>query len=582
MEIPDRTLLDWLADPARERGLRFADGGDWTFRSYAGLAELTLRCAAALGEYGVQPGDVVAVVQRSSPGFVAGLFGALAAGATACSMAPPFAFQRADDYDRHISHLLNTARPALIVVDDDAAPHVRPAAERLGLRAPVRFEELVRDVAPLPSPRPAAETALLQFTSGSSGYSRGVRISAGALQANVTAMRRWLDWPAGYPGITWLPVHHDMGLIGCLLNIVVTECDGYIMQPDDFIRSPLRYLKCISDNQVRMAAMPNFGLAYILRRIRPGQLEGLRFDSLRAVILGAERIDPRILEGFDRLLGPHGFDRRALLPAYGGAEATLAVTGLPLLEGWSVARPDRNAALDNQGAAEAADTADSPADKQLDVVGCGRPLEGMSVDIVGEDGASLPDGQVGEITVRGVCVATNYVGAPGTSSGTRLEDGILRTGDAGFCKDGQLFVLGRLGDGLKVRGRMVFAESLEAELCVRGIPERRATVLLGVRDGVPTAAVVFELPRPEWIGTSVEVLSEQLEDAELLAVVVPRGGLAVTSSGKPRRRVMWQALCAGTIEGRVAPLADALADAAAEDTAVDERGAALPAAAGVR
>ncbi|MBS2965022.1 AMP-binding protein [Actinocrinis puniceicyclus] len=549
MHIPDRTLLDWLAEPAAGRGLHYADSGDsWTAHPYRDLAQLTLRCAAALGERGVRRGDVVAVMQRSSPGFVAGLFGALAAGATACSMAPPFAFQRTDEYERHISHLLDTARPALIVVDDDAAEHVRGPAARLGLRAPVRFEELIDGISPLTEPRQPAETALLQFTSGSSGYSRGVRISAQALQANVTAMRRWLQWPAEYPGTSWLPVHHDMGLIGCLVNIVVTECDGYMMQPDDFIRSPLRYLKCISDNSVRMAAMPNFGLAYILRRVRPGQLDGLRFESLRGVILGAERIDPRVLDGFERLLGPHGFDRRALLPAYGGAEATLAVTGLPLAEGWTVATP-------RQGS-------DAPAEP-LGVVGCGRPLEGMSVDIVGEDGEPLEDGQVGEITVRGACVATQYVGDPGSSSGTRLGDGVLRTGDAGFLRDGQLFVLGRLGDGLKVRGRMLFAESLEAELCERGVPERRATVLLGVRDGAPTAAVVFELPRPEWIGTTLDLLTERLEDADLLAVLVPRGGLAVTSSGKPRRRVMWQALCAGTLEGRIAPMADALREAEA-------------------
>jgi acyl-CoA synthetase (AMP-forming)/AMP-acid ligase II len=552
VHIPDRTLLDWLAEPSTERGLHFAaDDGSWRPHSYRDLAQLTLRCAAALGERGVRRGDVVAVMQRSSPGFVAGLFGAMAAGATACSMAPPFAFQRADEYERHVTHLFNTSRPALIVVDDDAAERVEGVAARLGLRAPVRFDELVAGVAPLAQPLPPAESALLQFTSGSSGYSRGVLISARALQANVTAMRRWLDWPPEYPGISWLPVHHDMGLIGCLINMVVTECDCYMMQPDDFIRSPLRYLRCISDNQVRMTAMPNFGLAYILRRIRPAQLEGLRFDSLRGVIIGAERIDPRVLDGFERLLGPHGFDRRALLPAYGGAEATLAVTGLPLTEGWTATAP-RSQSADVPGAGES---------EPLGVVGCGRPLEGMSVQILGEDGESLPDGDIGEITVQGVCVATQYVGDPGTSSGTRLGDGLLRTGDAGYLRDGQLFVLGRLGDGLKVRGRMVFAESLEAELCERGIPERRATVLLGVREGRPTAAVVFEMPRPEWIATTIDVLSEALDDAQLLAVVVSRGGLAVTSSGKPRRRVMWQALCAGTLDGRVGPLAEATQEA---------------------
>ena len=537
MHIPDRTLLQWLDEPAAGRGMHFARPANaWDFRPYTELADLTLRCAAAYLERGLRPGEPVAVIQRSSPGFLTGFFGAIAAGGTACSIAPPFAFQRADDYAKHLTHLLSTARPALIVVDEDSLAHVRPVAERIGLTRPVLFDELVAGVAPLYGPRPLAKAALLQFTSGSSGYSRGVLISPEALQANVNAMRRWLRWDPSDPGINWLPVHHDMGLIGSLINFTVAECDGWMLQPDDFIRSPLRYLSCISERRVRLTPMPNFGLAYILRRVKPSHLEGLSFDSLRAIILGAERIDPRILADFERLLAPFGFDRRALVPAYGGAEATLAVTGLPVTEGWTTALPDDA----SEGSGQ--------------IVGCGRPLDGASVSVLDEQGEPVADGVVGEILVTGASVAIDYVGDPGSASGTSLGGGTLRTGDAGFLKDGQLFVLGRLGDGLKVRGRMVFAESLEARLCELGIPERRAAVLLGVRDGEPVGAVVLEAPKPGWATIAHEVLADSLEDTELIAVTVPRGSLAVTSSGKPRRRVMWQALCAGTLPGDVAPL----------------------------
>ncbi len=537
MRIPDRTLLQWLDDPDSDRGMHFArDKDEWDHWPYPKLRDLALRVTAACAEREVRRGDVVAVIQRSSPGFVASMFGAFAAGASACSIAPPFAFQHASDYAQHLAHVLGVARPALTVVDDSSAPLVHPVAEQLGLPAPVAFDELVAGRGPAPGPLGPGEIALVQFTSGSSGFSRGVRVPTSALEANVNSIRRWLLWSPADPGANWLPVHHDMGLIGSMIGFVVEGCDGWMLQPEDFIRSPLRYLTCISERRVRLTSMPSFGLAYILRRVRPADLEGLSFDSLRAVVLGAERIDPRVLTAFENLLGPFGLPHNALVPAYGGAEATLAATGLPVTEGWSTSLPD-----------------DAPGEA-TPVVGCGRPLDGTAVRVEDVNGVPAPDGRIGEIVVTGDSVTSGYVGDPGTASGTTLGKGVLRTGDAGFMRAGQLFVLGRLGDGIKVRGRMVFAESIEAELSRLGIPERRASVLLGSRGGEPTAAVIFEVPKPDWPAIAHRVLCEHLEQATMLSVTMPRGGIAVTSSGKPRRRVMWQALCAGTLAGEIRPL----------------------------
>ncbi|MEU9647523.1 AMP-binding protein [Streptomyces sp. NPDC048110] len=539
MGIGDRGLLDWLDDAPAERGLYYASRGDgWDFWSYRELRDLVLRTAAALRARGVGDGDVVTLVQRSGPGFVATFFGTLAAGATPCTIAPPFAFQRADDYERHAAQLLTTVGPRITVCDEESQERLRKIAAAAALPEPVVFGELVAGAEPLDGRLPLPETALVQFTSGSSGYSRGVRISAEALRANLAGMGRWLGCAPERPAISWLPVHHDMGLVGFLLNVVVTGFDGHMLQPDDFIRSPQRYLRRISEQRIVMTAMPNFGLSYILRRVRPADLEGLRFDSLRCVIIGAERIDPRVLDDFHALLGPYGLDRGALLPAYGSAEATLAVTGLAPGEGWSTGEPDEGDAGSLAGTV---------------VVGCGRPLEDRTVTIASDDGDEVPDGQVGEIVVSGVSIADGYVGDVGTASGTSIGDR-LRTGDAGFLRDGQLFVIGRLGDGLKVSGKMVFAESLETLLHQRGIPERRVAVLLGVRDGTPTGVAVFAGVQGGWRSTAHEVLSEWLGDAALLAVEVPRGGIAVTSSGKPRRRVIWKALCDGAYDDTVRPL----------------------------
>ncbi|MFJ6617321.1 AMP-binding protein [Kitasatospora sp. NPDC091335] len=544
MSTPDRALLDWIEEAPEERGLRFAGPGDsWDFHSYADLAEQVLRTAEALRAAGAGDGDVVAVVQRCSPGFVATFFGAIAAGCTPCSIAPPFALQRRGAYAERARALFTTARPAVIVCDDESLALVRGVTEGLDLPAPVLFDALVAGVGPASKPYPPAEFALLQFTSGSSGRSRGVLIGHDALRNDVNAIHRWTQWLPGDAGVSWLPVHHDMGLIGCLVSFVTVGCDGWMLQPDDFLRSPLRYLRCLSENKLSLTAMPNFGLVYILNRVRPEQLEGLDFGSVRSLILGAERIDPQVLEDFEKLLGPYGFDRRALLPAYGGAEATLAVTGLPIGEGWT--------------------TVDLEGEQAGRYVGCGRPLDGVRVRVVDDRGDEVPDRVVGEVLVSGGTVGTRYRDDIVTASGTVLGGGVLRTGDAGFMSGGQLFVVGRIGDGVRIRGRMVFAENLEARLHELGIPQRRVAILLGHREDRPTGVVVLEKPEPRWQSAAHSVLAEALgHEADLLAVEMPRGGIAVTSSGKPRRRVMWAALTAGELRGDIRSLTPALLGAA--------------------
>ncbi|MEV0156302.1 AMP-binding protein [Micromonospora sp. NPDC050686] len=541
MRIHDRTLLQWLQQPVPDRGVYFgAPGDNWDHWSYLRLADLVHRYAGGLVERGTRAGDVVVVVARSGPAFVAAMFGAMVAGATACAIAPRFGYQRGEDYERHLTHVLGRAGPAVTVVDTDSQKPVQQALHRTGLAAPVLCDELGSG-APIAAPRPPADVPLLQFTSGSSGYARGVLISHRALESNLAAIRDWLRLREGDAGLSWLPVHHDMGLIGNLISVCVAGIDWWCMQPDDFIRTPLRFLRCISERRIDITSMPNFGLAYLLRRVSPDQLEDLRFDSLRAVILGAERVDPRLLERFEALFSPYGLDRRALLPAFGQAEATLAVTGLPLGRGWTTARP--------QGVRPGV----------ADVVGCGQPLSGMSIAIVDDRDEQVSDGVVGEIVVEGTSLAAGYAAERGpndgsergSGSGTRINGGRLHTGDAGFIQDRELFVLGRLGDGLKVRGRMVFAESIELELAARGIAERRAVALLGIRDGVPTAAVVIDAPDPKCTATVREVLIERVGDAALYLICVPRGRLAVTSSGKPRRRVMWRALCDGSLDGDI-------------------------------
>ncbi|HEV2371929.1 MAG TPA: AMP-binding protein [Streptosporangiaceae bacterium] len=525
------SLLSWVSDPDPGRGIRFAlPGTEWDLWTYDRLAGLVRQAAAGLRARGVRRGDVVSLVQRSGPHFVGSVFGAMMVGAIPSPIAPPLTFQDPDVYRDHVTGLTQTARPALVVTDADLAGSIASMVEV----APVvtTADILSPDALDVPEP---GETALLQFTSGSSGRARGVAVPAAALAVNVAAIRAWLRMTPEDATASWLPIHHDMGLIGCLITPVVNRSDLWLLPPEEFIHNPVRYLRCFdapSPGQpgAVLTSMPNFGLGYVTRRVKPQALAGMDFSAWRTVIVGAERVDDQVLDRFCALLGPHGLDRRAILPAYGMAEATLAVTGLPLEEEWRTVRfgPDAQP-----------------------VTGCGRPLGGVSVSVRDEQDQELPDGQVGEIVVTGPSVARGYQHQGESASLTRIEDGVLHTADAGFLVDGQLFVLGRLGDSLKLRGRAVFAEDLELAMGQAGVPPLRMAALLGYRAGAPTVVAVFEQARPEWLETATHLLRRSTEGAEVVLLDAPRGAIARTSSGKPKRRRLWQAFVDDDMAGAV-------------------------------
>lgn len=542
-------MLDWIADPDPRRGIRFAKGADWEHWPYADLAALTRQVAAGLIAYGVRRGDVVSIVQTAGPRFVATLFGALYAGCAASPAAPPMTFGDRDRYRTHVAGLLRTARPALVVTDADLAATIGEIAAPLGTRVAAAGDVLAAGENAPDAPGAPGDLALLQFTSGSSGRARGVAVPYDALAANVAAIRSWLAMTRDDATATWLPVHHDMGLIGCLITPVVNGGDLWQMPPEEFVRDPARFLRCFGNGGAVLTSMPNFGLAYAARRVRPRALEGLDVSALRAVIVGAERVDERAVARFCAVLEPYGFDPRAVLPAYGLAEATLAVTGLPLATGRTTLsiRPDTV----RVGAPVGTTTPDDPAARP--VTGCGTPLDGAQVSVTGEDGAELAAGTVGEIVVRGPSVARGYVRAENDTGTppTSVDAGTLRTGDIGFLHDGQLYVLGRLGDSVKIRGRALFAEDVELALAHVGVPPTRMAALLGYRDGAPTVVVALEDARSEWADAAREPLRRHAEGAAVVLLNVPRGTIARTSSGKPRRRRLWQAYADADLPGNV-------------------------------
>jgi acyl-CoA synthetase (AMP-forming)/AMP-acid ligase II len=531
-------LTCWVDAPAADRGIRFWRGDGWERWAYPELAGFARRIAGGIAESGIRRDDRVLLVERTGPEFVAALYGIMLAGAIPCPVAPPHLFQSGDLYARHLQAVSEVARPSMVITAANLVDRLADA----GLAGPVRTAAGLGDWAGDWITGPPAGLALLQFTSGSSGRVKGVRVPVSALAANVAAISAWMRMAEGDATASWLPVHHDMGLIGCLLTPVVQQRDLWLLEPADFIRDPARYLSCFTAPGAAMTAMPPFGLDYIVRRIRPESLAGSDFSGWRALIVGAERIDIDVLDRFMALMEPFGFDRGALLPAYGLAEATLAVTGLALDASLATVQVA-------PGLVSLGEPVTSTGAHAQHVVGCGRAVDGVTVAIFDEADEPLPDRYVGQIVVRGGSVADGYVHGDGSTSLTQWRDGALWTGDAGFMDDGQLFVIGRLGDAMKVRGRTIFAEDLESALVEAGVPRLRVAVLLGSSVSGATGVVLLERPEQQWIAAASATARRIAEGMPIVVLDVPRRSISRTTSGKPKRRDMWSAYVAGKLEG---------------------------------
>ena len=503
-----------------------------------------------MGSTSLSRGGIVAIVVPSRASFVAAYFGILYAGGTPSPLVPPILFQDLDQYVADLAGILQAASPQVVLTDPAVEPTVRKAVEASGTNATV-IQPPTED-ADLPPRSDLADLALLQFTSGSSGRPRGVQVSYDNLEDNIDIIRRWSGMSESGRLATWLPLYHDMGLIGALLSPVVSTMTGWMMRPEQFIGSPARWLEGFGRFGAEMTACPNFGFGYVAKRVRPEQLEGFDFSGWRLVIVGAERIDTGTMARFLDLTGPFGFRADAIVPAYGMAEATLAVTGgrdgekaRAVRLDWSSLTPAQPVKILEE--AWIGDPATKTSGDWL--VSCGRPHRGMALKICDDEGRELPEGHLGEIHVSGPSIAHGYRGGE-TSRSTSFEEDGLHTGDAAFMWRDEVYVLGRMGDSLKIKARNVYVEDLEARLWdLEGVPRGRCVVLASpAADGSRLIAIV-ESDSTEWAGDVARALRSQVGDEVHIAVMAgPRGTILRTSSGKPRRAIMWAQLVSGDLQ----------------------------------
>lgn len=499
-DTPDRTVITWLSgltEPTEEL-------------TYGALDDGAAAVAAAL-QRRTRPGDRVVLVHPPGLEFVTAFLGCLYAGRVPVPVYPELGGEGLAS-NRRICR--NSGASALLAPADEIG---RGAEESLDL--PLVPADPAERMVPARPPEPGS-LAFLQYTSGSTAAPKGVMITHAALAANVRSIAEAFGHGPGTRVLSWLPVYHDMGLVGNILHSLYVGCRLYLGSPLDFIARPLAWIEAISKYRAETSGGPDFGYALVTRSVeRHGLPDGLDLSGWVRAYSGAEQVRPATVERFARALSPAGFRAEALLPCYGLAEATLLVSSVT--PGTAV----------RQGVA----------DGGAGAVSCGPP-RGCRVRIAGADGTPLPEGRVGEILVAGPSITGGYWNDEQETSARFAEppDGSgrwLRTADLGFLRRGELHVTGRISDVLTIRGRNVYPQDIE-DLAARGVPELRPGCIAAFGDGADGVVVVAEL-RAEAAPDGHDRLAAALAAAggvRLTELVqVPRGAVPKTTSGKLRR-----------------------------------------------
>jgi acyl-CoA synthetase (AMP-forming)/AMP-acid ligase II len=516
-------------------------------------------------------GDRVLLVFPPGVQFVSAFFGCLYAGMIPVPVYPPEPSRlnrtlprlQAIATDAQISVVLTTTfikqlAQAMVAMSPELAAWSWIATDELSIDSASAWNPVARDPNAL---------ALLQYTSGSTAAPKGVMVSHANLLDNISDIASRMELHPGSRLVSWLPLYHDMGLIGGVLTPIVVGFPSVVMSPMAFLKSPLRWLQLVSEHRVTVTGCPNFGYDLCSRRIDKAELEGLDFSAWEVAFCGAEPLRPATIERFCALLGDHGFKGTSIYPTYGLAEATLMVSGGKAGTGMSVRTFDK-ASLERNQAVEAAQTSDS----SQDLVACGGPNPGVEIVVVDPDTlAVLADNTIGEICVRGPSVAQGYWrNAEATAetfdvaiAGIR---GFLRTGDLGFLSRGELFVTGRKKDLIKLAGLSRYPQDIEATV-ERGYAAIRPGGLaaFSVDDGdVERLVLVAEVdlrrmaktPSGQTATAEIDRLLDDVyhsinreHGVHLSTLVLVRAGsIPKTTSGKIQRRATAAARSAGTLD----------------------------------
>jgi fatty-acyl-CoA synthase len=527
------------------KGYTFLDRDtDGNFYSFEKLREEAMRRAAHFRSYGLKKGDRVAMVVPEGEDFVPTFLAAVWAGIVPVPLYPPLSLGKLDAYVDTLVAIMTKAKPTYVVTSTKVQSVIWGGVSKVASVKGVITTEELRGPAPAGASGEKADVGdddlcFLQFTSGSTSTPKGVAVTHGNLRANAWAIMRdglQTDTDVDH-GVSWLPLYHDMGLIGFVIAPMFHRVSVTFIPTLTFVRNATIWLRTIHRVKGTITFAPNFAYALAVKRAKPEQIASLDLSSMRHFGCGAEPINPATMRAFVETFAPAKLKPQALLPSYGMAEATLAISFIGVEEELTTDIIDTDA-YQQERVAEPTSVEHLSTGRAQEFVSCGKAFPRHEVGVFDDAGKRLKDRQIGELWVRGPSIARGYYEDAEATQRT-FGNGWLKTGDFGYVVQGNVFITGRKKDIIIINGRNYDPQRME--WIVDELPEvRKGSTVAFSRPGPQSEELVIVLEsrtqKPEELKELVkQKINENLQLLPVDVVIAPVGSLPKTSSGKLQR-----------------------------------------------
>jgi fatty-acyl-CoA synthase len=502
---------------------------------YADLRDRAAAQAGRLRALGLARGDRVALIGETSSDFVTAFFACVWAGLVPVPLPVAGVFTEPARYGMQIARQIEGSGARLLLGPE--GPRRLPAGAAVAEMAWAELDALPGDGLAAPADAGPDDLCYLQYSSGSTRFPRGVAVTHRAIMKNCRDIA--VDGVGAEPDdqvVPRLPLYHDMGLVGTLLTALSAQVSVDLITTDTFARRPLVWLQLMARNRGTIAYSPCFGYDLCRRRASPTQIAELDLSEWRVAGVGAEQIDPAVMNAFADAFAPAGFSRQSIVASYGLAEATLGVAFAARGDGLRIDRVDSEVL----GRHRRAVISNAPGARSF--VRCGYPLPSQRLEIRGPEGEALPPRMAGRVFVRGESVMTGYFADPAATADVLDPEGWLDTGDIGYLAEGELVIVGRAKDTIIVNGRNIWPQDLE--WIVEQMPQVRAgdCAAFGIREGGQGERPVMliqcrlrgEAERAALV-TAAHGALLQNTGVDCRIVLVPPHTLPRTSSGKLNR-----------------------------------------------